>query len=150
MYLTHGRPKPPSSSALLLQNITKHFGIFTALEGVTASFMPGRIHGVLGENGAGKSTLMRIAAGLLAPDHGRIRIGNIGHARWNATQATAAGIAMVHQHFMLVPTLTVAENCAWAVAPWGSGRRGGGRRGSLKKSASGPACASIPACASNR
>jgi simple sugar transport system ATP-binding protein len=78
---------------------------------VTAAFLPGRIHGVLGENGAGKSTLMRVAAGLLASDDGRIVSGAVAAGSWGPRDAAAAGVAMVHQHFMLVPSLTVVENC---------------------------------------
>jgi simple sugar transport system ATP-binding protein len=98
-------------SALRLKDITKRFDALAALDGVTADFLPGRVHGVLGENGAGKSTLMRIAAGLLSPDDGRIVTPDADVAAWSPAESARAGIATVHQHFMLVPGLTVAENC---------------------------------------
>ncbi len=96
---------------LALRHITRRFGTLTALDDVSVEFEPGRVHGVLGENGAGKTTLMRVAAGLCRPDAGEILIENSSLPPGSAVAAQRAGIAMVHQHFMLVPTLTVAENC---------------------------------------
>src|SRR5690606_29309298 len=75
------------------------------------TFRPGAVHGVLGENGAGKTTLMRVAAGLCMPDAGRILIDDCEILHGSPRKAMRAGIAMVHQHFMLVPTLTMVENC---------------------------------------
>ncbi len=71
---------------------------------------PGEIHALVGENGAGKSTLMRILAGLIAPDAGTAKVDGRDVTGWRTSDAIAAGVGMVHQHFMLVPTLTVAEN----------------------------------------
>jgi simple sugar transport system ATP-binding protein len=93
-----------------LSGITKSFGAFKANDDVSLTIGPGTIHAVVGENGAGKSTLSKIIYGLLRPDSGSIEVH--GHpASFNSPrQAIEAGIGMVHQHFMLVPTLTVAEN----------------------------------------
>lgn len=94
-----------------LDNISKRFGDIVALDGVSVEFLAGKVHGVLGENGAGKTTLMRIAAGLCGADSGAISIAGNSLDLSSPLAAAQAGIAMVHQHFMLVPTLTVAENC---------------------------------------
>ena len=99
------------SPVLTLRGIRKSFGTFTALHDVDLQLQPGRVHGVLGENGAGKTTLMRIAAGLLRPDAGRIATPDGECRALSPADAARAGIAMVHQHFMLVPSMTVAENC---------------------------------------
>ena len=72
--------------------------------------MPGEIHALVGENGAGKSTLMRMLGGLMKPDAGRVEVNGRDVTGWSTNDAIAAGIGIVHQHFMLVPTLTVAEN----------------------------------------
>nr|WP_269452211.1 ATP-binding cassette domain-containing protein [Tessaracoccus coleopterorum] len=82
----------------------------TANDQITVDVVPGRIHCLLGENGAGKSTLMNILFGLLQPDEGEITLGDQQLALTNPKQAMAAGIGMVHQHFMLIPVFTVAEN----------------------------------------
>ncbi len=96
---------------LALTNITKSFDGVAALAGVGLELAPGRVHGVLGENGAGKTTLMRVAAGMCRPDAGEIRLdGRVLHLT-SPQHARQAGISMVHQHFCLVPALTVAENC---------------------------------------
>jgi simple sugar transport system ATP-binding protein len=99
---------------LELTGIRKRFGAVQALDGVDFRCRAGAIHALLGENGAGKSTLMRIVAGLSAPDAGTVRFAGREIAWRSPEQARAAGIAMVHQHFMLVPTMTVAENVALA------------------------------------
>lgn len=104
---------------LEMRGVRKRFGPVVALDGVDFVARAGEVHALLGENGAGKSTLMQIAAGLYSADGGAMRLDG-RDARWrSAVEARAAGIAMVHQHFMLVPTLTVAENLALAL-----GRRG--------------------------
>jgi len=95
---------------LALQSIGKKFGDLTALAGVDLKIDAGEVVGVLGENGAGKSTLMNIASGLLPLDEGEVRLdGEIRHFS-GPRDAAAAGIGMVHQHYLLVPTLTVTEN----------------------------------------
>jgi len=93
-----------------MRGIVKRFGDFTALDGVDLVVGEHEIHALLGENGAGKSTLMNILYGLYRPDAGTIRLrGQEVHIR-SPRDAIAHGIGMIHQHFMLVPPLTVAEN----------------------------------------
>jgi len=93
-----------------MRGIVKRFGDFTALDGVDLVVGEHEIHALLGENGAGKSTLMNILYGLYRPDAGTIRLrGQEAHIR-SPRDAIAQGIGMIHQHFMLVPPLTVAEN----------------------------------------
>ncbi len=96
---------------MTLHDISRRFGSTIALDGVSLAVRPGSVHGVLGENGAGKTTLLRIAAGLMRPDRGTVAVDGKGLRPGVPADATDAGVAMVHQHFMLVPTLTVAENC---------------------------------------
>ena len=96
--------------AVRLTGIDKRFGAVQANRGAAIEVRPGEIHALVGENGAGKSTLMKILSGMLAPDAGTIEVGGRDVTGWNTAQAIAAGVGMVHQHFMLVPTLTVAEN----------------------------------------
>ena len=98
--------------ALELQGITKRFGEVTALDRATFAIRPGTVHALVGENGAGKTTLMRIAFGMVRPDSGSVRIGGDPVAFRSPADAIAAGVGMVHQHFALVPTMTVAENVA--------------------------------------
>ncbi|MDQ3134373.1 MAG: ABC transporter ATP-binding protein [Acidobacteriota bacterium] len=95
---------------LELRNITKHFANVLANDGVSIKVEPGTIHAIVGENGAGKSTAMRIAYGFYTADSGEILID--GELRPIATphDAIALGVGMVHQHFMLVEPMTVAEN----------------------------------------
>ena len=96
--------------SLELKGITKSFGALVANDGIDLSVNRGEIHAILGENGAGKSTLMNIVYGLLAPDQGSISVdGNVITIN-SPLDALAAGIGMVHQHFMLIPVFTVAEN----------------------------------------
>jgi simple sugar transport system ATP-binding protein len=96
--------------AIEATGIVKSYGPVVANRGVTLTVAPGEIHAVVGENGAGKSTLMRILAGLVAPESGSVRVRGQDVTGWTTREAIAAGVGMVHQHFMLVPTLTVAEN----------------------------------------
>ena len=106
---------------LALSGIGKRFGDVTALAGVDLEIGAGEVVGVLGENGAGKSTLMNIASGLLAPDTGEIRVAGALRRFASPREAAEAGIGMVHQHDLLVPTLTVAENIMLGdprVKPW--------------------------------
>lgn len=95
---------------LELRNITKRFGTLTANDNISLTLEPGEIHSLLGENGAGKSTLMNVLYGLLQPDEGQILIDDQPVNFNGPGDAMAAGIGMVHQHFMLIPVFTVAEN----------------------------------------
>jgi simple sugar transport system ATP-binding protein len=106
---------------LSLAGIGKTFGDLAALSGVDLEVGAGEVVGVLGENGAGKSTLMNIASGLLQPDQGEIRWRGTTRTFDGPRDAAAAGIGMVHQHYLLVPTLTAAENIMLGDArlgPW--------------------------------
>ena len=102
---------------LELKDITKRFGNVLANDHINIKVEPGTIHAIVGENGAGKSTAMRIAYGFYTADSGEILID--GQTREIATphDAIALGIGMVHQHFMLVDTMTVAENIVLGAEP---------------------------------
>ena len=96
--------------ALELRGITKRFGALVANDHIDLDLRRGEIHALLGENGAGKSTLMNVLYGLLRPDEGEILLnGRSVHMR-SSSDAIRLGIGMVHQHFMLIPVMTVAEN----------------------------------------
>ena len=96
--------------AILLRGIDKSFGPVRANRGAELEVASGEIHALVGENGAGKSTLMRILAGMYQADAGRMDVNGRDVTGWSTSAAIDAGVGMVHQHFMLVPTLTVAEN----------------------------------------
>jgi len=102
---------------LELIDITKRFGQLVANDGVSLTVEEGEIHGLLGENGAGKTTLMNVLFGMLRPDGGEIRIGGEPVGISSPGDAVHAGIGMVHQHFMLVPVFTVAENVVLGYEP---------------------------------
>jgi general nucleoside transport system ATP-binding protein len=95
---------------LEIKGLTKRFGSFTANDHIDLTIEPGEIHCLLGENGAGKSTLMNMLYGLLTPTEGEILIDGNPVECASPSDSIAAGIGMVHQHFMLVPVFTVAEN----------------------------------------
>jgi simple sugar transport system ATP-binding protein len=101
-----------SDVTLELASITKRFGRVTALDSASLSARRGTVHALLGENGAGKTTLMRIAFGMLRPDSGSISVDGAKRVFSSPSDAIGAGIGMVHQHFTLVPAMTVAENIA--------------------------------------
>lgn len=103
-------PEPSGSFAIEMQGITKRFPGVIANQDVNFSVRPGEIHALLGENGAGKTTLMNILSGLYAPDDGNILLNGKPVRFHTPHEAIAAGIGMVHQHFMLVEPFTVAEN----------------------------------------
>lgn len=95
-----------------LSGIHKSFGPVVALRGASLEVRPGEIHGVLGENGAGKSTLLRVVGGLVRPDAGTVEVeGRVRDIR-SPRDAWRAGVGMVHQHFTLVPALSILENLA--------------------------------------
>ncbi|GGO76159.1 ABC transporter ATP-binding protein [Nocardioides deserti] len=95
---------------LEIKGLTKRFGSFTANDHIDLTVEPGEIHCLLGENGAGKSTLMNMLYGLLEPTEGQIVVDGEPVTFSTPGEAIEAGIGMVHQHFMLVPVFTVAEN----------------------------------------
>ena len=102
--------KEHAAIAVAARGIVKSFGAVRANRGASLEVATREIHALVGENGAGKSTLMRIVSGMFAPDAGAIEIDGRDVTGWTTEAAITAGVGMVHQHFMLVPTLTVAEN----------------------------------------
>ncbi|MCA2989594.1 ABC transporter ATP-binding protein [Gemmatimonas sp.] len=107
----HGTP------AIRMAGVIKTFGAVVANRDASLEVASGEIHALVGENGAGKSTLMRVLAGLYQPDGGTVEVNGRNVTGWKTTEAIAAGVGMVHQHFMLVPTLTVAENVVLGSEP---------------------------------
>lgn len=105
-----GGPVPSGPPLLQLTSVTVDFDGFRAVDNVHLTVRAGEIHALLGENGAGKSTLMRVLAGLIRPTTGEVRIDGAVVPAGSTSEATRLGIGMVHQHFMLVPTLSVVEN----------------------------------------
>jgi simple sugar transport system ATP-binding protein len=95
---------------LEIHNVSKYFGARAALQDFSIDFYQSEIHALLGENGAGKTTLMNIIYGLYRPDSGEILLDGKKLEVSGPQNAIAAGISMIHQHFMLVPSFTVAEN----------------------------------------
>ena len=104
---------------LELRGITKRFGTLVANDHIDLVVESGEIHSLLGENGAGKSTLMNVLYGLYAADEGEILLDGVVHKFKGPGDAMAAGIGMVHQHFMLIPVFTVAENVVLGHEPTG-------------------------------
>ncbi len=102
---------------LELRGITKRFGALVANNQISLTVEPGEIHALLGENGAGKSTLMNVLYGLYQADEGEIVLDGQAQKFRGPGDAMAAGIGMVHQHFMLIPVFTVAENVALGHEP---------------------------------
>src|SRR3954469_21428034 len=97
--------------------IRKEFPGIVANDDVSFDLARGEVHALLGENGAGKSTLMNILYGLYKPDEGEIRLNGKPVTFASAKDAIEAGIGMVHQHFMLIPVMTVAENIVLGTEP---------------------------------
>ncbi len=114
--VTEPRPAPEPSGehiaapALEMRGITKRYPGVVANDSIDFDVRPGEIHGLLGENGAGKSTLMNILYGLATPDSGDILLDGSVVRIGGPSDAIARGISMVHQHFMLVPVMSVADN----------------------------------------
>ena len=104
---------------LELRGITKRFGTLVANDHIDLVVESGEIHSLLGENGAGKSTLMNVLYGLYAADEGEILLDGVVQKFKGPGDAMAAGIGMVHQHFMLIPVFTVAENVVLGHEPTG-------------------------------
>lgn len=96
--------------AVRMTHVAKFFGPVQANRDASLDVNVGEIHAVVGENGAGKSTLLRVLSGMFAPDGGTVEVFGKDVTGWTTADAIEAGVGMVHQHFMLVPTLTVAEN----------------------------------------
>jgi ABC-type uncharacterized transport system ATPase subunit len=105
------------ATVLEMRGITKRFPGIVANDRVDLDLRRGEVHAVLGENGAGKSTLMNILYGLYHADEGEIRVHGKPVTFSSAKDAIASGIGMVHQHFMLIPVMTVAENIVLASEP---------------------------------
>ena len=108
--------------AIRLSDIYKSFGPVNANRGASIQVRRGEIHALVGENGAGKSTLMRILDGMYAPDAGTMEVNGRDVTGWTTAEAIEAGVGMVHQHFMLVPTLTVTENMILGREPTSGGQ----------------------------
>ena len=124
--MSGGPASPPERSperplAIRLAGVSKAFGAVQANRGAALEVAAGEIHALVGENGAGKSTLMRLLSGMHAPDAGTIEVAGRDVTGWTTAEAIAAGVGMVHQHFMLVPTLTVAENVVLGREPVAGG-----------------------------
>jgi general nucleoside transport system ATP-binding protein len=108
--------------AISMTGVDKAFGAVQANRGATLEVARGEIHALVGENGAGKSTLMRVLAGMYQPNGGRIEVEGRDVTGWSTGAAIDAGVGMVHQHFMLIPTLTVAENLVLGQEPTRTGQ----------------------------
>jgi simple sugar transport system ATP-binding protein len=113
--------QPEAPLVLELDGITKQFPGILANDHIDFDLRPHEVHALLGENGAGKTTLMNILYGLYRPDEGVIRINGRPQRFHSSKDAIAAGIGMVHQHFMLIPVMTVAENIVLANEPTQAG-----------------------------
>jgi general nucleoside transport system ATP-binding protein len=117
--------------ALALRSVSKRFGRVLANDRVSLVVGAGSIHALVGENGAGKSTAMRIASGLYAPDSGEVVVDGGARRFASPEDAIRCGIGMVHQHFMLVDTMTVTENVVLGTEPgrpWAVDYRGAAAR----------------------
>src|SRR5688572_11006765 len=106
-----------SEAAVRMSGIHKRFGAVRANEAVNLTIAPGTVHALVGENGAGKSTLMSLLYGHFAPDHGTIEVFGKPAVMSSTHDAIALGLGMVHQHFMLVDTLTALENVMLGAEP---------------------------------
>src|SRR5215218_9564760 len=104
-------------TVLDLRGITKRFPGILANDRIDFDLGRGEVHALLGENGAGKSTLMNVLYGLYRPDEGEILVAGKKVTLHSSADAIEPGIGMVHQHFMLIPVMTVAENIVLASEP---------------------------------
>jgi ABC-type uncharacterized transport system ATPase subunit len=117
---TRGSAQASGTPLLAVIGVSKAFPDVVASDDVSFELQAGEVLGILGENGAGKSTLMNILTGLLRPDRGAIMVNGNRVEFASPTAAAAGGIGMVHQHFKLVGTLSVAENLALGDPRWGA------------------------------
>jgi ABC-type uncharacterized transport system ATPase subunit len=108
---------PDPQNVLEMRHVTKRFPGIVANDDVSIDLRAGEVHALLGENGAGKSTLMNVLYGLYHPDEGEIVIKGSAVELGSPRVAIDSGVGMVHQHFMLIPVMTVAENIVLAVEP---------------------------------
>jgi general nucleoside transport system ATP-binding protein len=108
---------PDQATVLELRSVTKRFPGVVANDDVDFDLRRGEVHALLGENGAGKSTLMNVLYGLYRPDEGEIRLGDQHVTFHSPKDAIKHGIGMVHQHFMLIPVMSVAENIVLGLEP---------------------------------
>ncbi len=110
---------PSGAPAVAVHNVSKSFDGVPALEDVDLELRRGEVHVLLGENGAGKTTLSNVLAGIYRADEGTIEVDGVERQFHSPADAIAAGIGMVHQHFKLVDTMTVAENIhlGWTETP---------------------------------
>src|SRR5687768_2166223 len=108
--MTDSPSKPAHVPSIEMRGVTKRYPGVVANDKIDLDVRPGEIHALLGENGAGKSTLMNILYGLATPDEGEIALDGAPIRIAGPSDAIARGISMVHQHFMLVPVLSVADN----------------------------------------
>ncbi len=120
-------PAAPGPPVVELTGITKRFPGVVANRDVSLRIVAGEVHAVVGENGAGKSTLMKIVYGMQAPDEGTISVDGTPVRFTSPADAIAAGIGMVHQHFMLADNFTVLENVVLGAEPSSGGRLDRGR-----------------------
>jgi simple sugar transport system ATP-binding protein len=111
------RSAGPISPIVETRAVSKSFGDVRAVDRVSLAVAPGVVHAIIGENGAGKTTLMRLLYGMYEPDEGTILVDGVPHTIRHPRDAIQLGIGMVHQHFMLVPSLTVADNVALGRVP---------------------------------
>ena len=115
--MANGQHVDLTRKAIEMRNIVKKFGDFTANDGINLTVHKGEIHAILGENGAGKSTLMNQLYGMYTPTSGEIFVNGQKVVLDSPKKAIAAGIGMVHQHFMLVEPFTITENIVLGMEP---------------------------------
>src|ERR1700738_4864253 len=113
------------TALLEMRGIVRCFGALRANDGIDLDVAAGQILGLLGENGSGKSTLMKVLFGMVRPDAGKILIKGRALEGHSPAEAIAAGIGMIHQHFMLVNAMSVTENVVlgWTGAGWRFNRK---------------------------
>lgn len=119
MALKHEDIAPQKDPVVVMDNISKNFGVVRALDNVSFQLAPNEIRAIVGENGAGKSTLMNILYGMYPSDEGKITLwGEEASENWSPRLAINKGIGMIHQHFSLIPNHTVLENIVMPTLSW--------------------------------